>query len=331
MSKHRFSRIRRFRFNLPQRIAAGLLVLFVAQAGWLIGHSEGSADYSGLLATRLAHLPLLPPWLPFLCAGVMLGGALWWVTRRLFGNLGGYAALALYCFSPAVLRASAAPNDGILAMLSVYGCVYTCIGVAHAMQGPRRKWKPRIVMLALLFAAATTAHGAALPVALFLGLSLMLWVAEGRRRPILPVMLVTLGGAGLVALTVCGFSPSTFASLLRWDELGLGLSIEPAMRCFGALPNLGIALASLCALGFYAANARSRFFGNTAPLLCAFFLLLLQFNGVSAATWALPFLLTFVGGVFADACEGPRRKLSMGVAGILLGLQAACCVISLTR
>src|SRR5882762_8100976 len=34
----RFATLRRFRFNLPQRIAAGLLVLFLAQAFWLTAH-----------------------------------------------------------------------------------------------------------------------------------------------------------------------------------------------------------------------------------------------------------------------------------------------------
>jgi len=33
----------------------------------------------------------------------MLGGSLWYVARRLYGNAGGYIALALYCFSPAMI------------------------------------------------------------------------------------------------------------------------------------------------------------------------------------------------------------------------------------
>ena len=94
------------------------------------------------------------------------------MTRRLYGNLGGYTALALYCFSPAVLRACVAPNAEVLAALGVYGGVYTCIGVAHAMQGPRRKWRPRIVLLTAAFGVAAAAHIAALPVAALLGLVL---------------------------------------------------------------------------------------------------------------------------------------------------------------
>jgi len=45
--------------------------------------------------------------------------------------------------------------------------------------------------------------------------------------------------------------------------------------------------------------------------------------------WALPFLLTFVGGVFADAYEGPRGRLVLGAAGAIVMLQAVFCVLSL--
>jgi len=40
---------------------------------------------------------------PYLFFGVMLGGSLWYVARRLYGNAGGYIALLLYCFSPAMI------------------------------------------------------------------------------------------------------------------------------------------------------------------------------------------------------------------------------------
>jgi hypothetical protein len=43
----------------------------------------------------------------------------------------------------------------------------------------------------------------------------------------------------------------------------------------------------------------------------------------------LPFLLTFVGGVFADAYEGPRGRLAMGAAGALVLSQAVFCVLGL--
>ena len=37
---------------------------------------------------------------PFVLFGVLLGASLWYVARRLYGNGGGYVALALYCFTP---------------------------------------------------------------------------------------------------------------------------------------------------------------------------------------------------------------------------------------
>jgi hypothetical protein len=45
--------------------------------------------------------------------------------------------------------------------------------------------------------------------------------------------------------------------------------------------------------------------------------------------WSLPFLLTFVGGVFADAYEGPRGRLALGAGASLVFLQAALCIASL--
>ena len=83
---HRFGILRRFRFNLPQRIAAGLLALFLLQGFWLTGRQTlTDRDYQyarcgretweqpsalagyfttcgnihdGILAYRLAGLPL---------------------------------------------------------------------------------------------------------------------------------------------------------------------------------------------------------------------------------------------------------------------------------
>ena len=399
MMAHRFARLRRFRFNLPQRIAAGLLTLFLIQGLWLTGHQTLSdRDYQyarcgremwewpsalagyfttcgnihdGILAYRLAGLPLtlnlwaergldhfrkpedrvvqakgeLSNWelrhqlthillllrLPFLLAGCVLGGGLWWVTRRLYGNLGGYTALSLYCFSPAILRACVAPSPEVLAALGVYGGVYTCIGVAHAMQGPRRKWRPRIVLLTAAFGLAASSHIAALPVVALMGLVAMLWVAKGRRSQVLPVVLAAVAG-GLVLVFACyGFSPDAFSYLFRSAAGFLWVSVDPVRRFFDALGNAGVTVASAAAVLLYLGLRKSRYFGNTAPLLCALVLMVLVMTGVPGSPWlwALPFLLTFVGGVFADAYEGPRGRLALGAAGAIVLLQAVFCVLSL--
>jgi hypothetical protein len=424
---HRFARLRRFRFNLPQRIAAGLLALFLVQGLWLTGHQTlSNRDYQyarcgremwerssplmgyftscgnihdGILAYRIAGLPLtlnlalergldhfrkpedrvvqtgvptdgsssagwetgvptdrsssvgwaaggeLNTWelrhqlthilfllrLPFLAAGCLLGGALWWVTRRLYGNLGGYTALALYCSSPAVLRACVVPGPELLAALGVFGGVYTCIGVAHAMQGPRRKWRPRILLLMAAFGLAAAAHIAALPVVALLGLAAMLWVAEGRRSQVLPVVLIAVGGAFFFVFACYGFSLDAFSYLFRSAAGFLGVSLDPAGRFFSTLGNAGITLAFAAAGVLFLGLRKSWYFGNTTPLFCALAIGVLVTTGTPGSPWlwALPFLLTFVGGVFADAYEGPRGRLAMAAGGAIVLLQAVFCVLSL--
>jgi hypothetical protein len=397
---HRFARLRRFHFNLPQRIAAVLLLAFLAQGFWLTAHQTLSdRDYQyarcgremwerpsplagyytscgnihdGVLAYRVAGLPLtlnllaergldhfrkpedrvvqtpgqqLSTWelrhqmphvllllrLPFLFAGCVLGGALWWVSRRLFGNLGGYTALALYCFSPSILRACVSPSPEILAALGVYAGIYTCIGVAHAMLGPRRRWRPRIILLILSFGLAAAAHIAALPVVALLGLFSMLWVAEGRRSQVLPIVLLASAGAIVLLFACYGFSPDAFSYIFRSAAGFLWFSGAPATRFFTSLPNAGIVVAAVAGLVLYVGLRRARYFGNTAPLLCAIVLLLLVTTQVPSSPWiwAQPFLLTFVGGVFADAYESPRPRLAVASGGALVLLQAVLCILSL--
>jgi len=403
---HRFARIRRFHFNLPQRIAAVLLALFLLQGLWVAAHQTLSdRDYQyarcgretwekpsplagyfttcgnirdGILAYRIAGLPLtlnllaqrgfdflrnpedrvfqtstgqgsagLSTWelrhqmthvllllrLPFLAAGCVLGGGLWWVTRRLYGNLGGYVALTLYCFSPPVLKACLSPSPEILAALGIYGGIYTCIGVAHAMQGPRRKWRPRIILLTFVLGIAATAHIVALPIAALLGLVLMLWIAEGRRSQILPVVLLASAGALVLLFAAYGFSPDAFSYVFRSGAGFLSVSLQPAMRFFTMPGIAGALVAAGAAALLYLGISRSRYFGNTAPLICFVVLLPLATVGVPASPWlwSLPFLLTFIGGVFADAFESERRKLFVVAAASLVLLQVVLCIMSLPR
>jgi hypothetical protein len=283
------------------------------------------------LRHQLTHISLLLR-LPFLGAGCLLGGCLWWVTRRLYGNRGGYMALGLYCFSPAILRACVSPNPEVLAALGVYGGVYTCIGVAHAMLGPRRKWRPRIVLLTAIFGIAAASHIAALPLAAIIGLAAMLWVAEGRRSQALPVVLLAAGGA-LVLLFACyGFSPDAFSYVFRSAAGFLWFSLDPALRFFSMLSNAGITCAAVAAGLLYVGMRKSRYYGNAAPLFCALVLMVLTTSGVpgSSLLWALPFLLTFIAGAFADAFDTKgRSRLSIAAAAALVGLQIVFCLITL--
>jgi hypothetical protein len=396
----RFATLRRFRFNLPQRIAAGFLIIFLAQAFWLTDHqtlTEKDYQYArcgremwerpsaltgyftscgnihdGVLAYRVAGLPLTinlgferfldnfrkpedkvvqtfdapaSTWelrhqlthillllrLPFLFAGVLLGGALWWVTRRLFGNWGGYTALALYIFSPTVLRASISPNPEILTALGFFGGLYTCIGVAHAMQGPRRKWRPRIILLTVCFAVVAASHIAALPVLFGLGFVMMLWVAEGRRSQVMPVLLIATFGAFIALFACYGFSPDAFSYLFRSDAAQLGFALEPAKHFFMTWTNAGITIAAAFALLLYILLRRTIYFGNTAPLLAGGLLLVIMTAGVpgNPILWALPFVLTFIAGVFADCYDTNRGKFAIAASGAIVLLQATFCILSL--
>jgi hypothetical protein len=168
----------------------------------------------------------------------------------------------------------------VLAALGVYGAVYTCIGVAHAMQGPRRKWRPRIVLLTAVLGVAAAAHIAALPVAALLGLILMLWVAEGRRSQVLPIVLIASAGALVFVFACYGFSPDAFSYIFRSAAGFLWFSLDPARRFFSTLSNAGVTVAAASAVLLYVGVRRSRYFGNTAPLLCALVLLGLITTGV---------------------------------------------------
>jgi hypothetical protein len=232
-----------------------------------------------------------------------------------------------------VLKACLSPSPEILAALGIYGGIYTCIGVAHAMQGPRRKWRPRIILLTLVLGIAATAHIVALPIAALLGLVLMLWIAEGRRSQILPVVLLASAGALVLLFAAYGFSPDAFSYVFRSGAGFLSVSLQPAERFFTMPSIAGTLVAAGAAALLYLGIGRSRYFGNTAPLICFVVLLLLATVGVPASPWlwALPFLLTFIGGVFADAFESEHRKLFVVAAASLVLLQVVLCIMSLPR
>lgn len=279
---------------------------------------------------QLTHVLLLLR-LPFLFVGCVLGAAIWWVTRRLFGNLGGYMALSLYCFTPGVLRACVTPNPELLTALGVFGGFYCCIGVAHSMQGPRNRWRPRMILLTGAFAVAAASHIVALPLAALFGLVAMLWIVEGKRSEVLPVVLISAFGAIILLFAAYGFSLDAFSAVFQSGSALISLSTASAQRFFTALPNAGITIAAAAALVLFLGLRRSRYFGNTTPLLCFLALIFLVTTGVASETWlwALPFLLTFIAGVFADVFEGPRGKLVMASAAALIIVQVIFCLMSL--
>lgn len=295
--------------------AAGLPL---AVHNWLAGRPANA-----LPANLFLTLTPLTLWLrlPFLLAGLGLGACLWWVTRRLFGDTGGYLALGLYCFTPPILLNSALPNSGILAGFGLFSAIYTAIGVAHAMQGPRRKWRKRILLLTLTLGFTAAASPLAFLLALLIGIPLLSWLAEERRKYVPALTLLSTAGALLIFFAAHGFQPAAFRVFLHLRSAPPPLGHLPTFAHSPGTAPIRIAL--LIALLGYAALPRARYFGNTTPLWIAALLILLAYSLNPAAwLWTIPFLLTFLGGVYADLLESRARTPFALLCAILLLAQA---------
>jgi hypothetical protein len=391
----------RVHIGRPQRLAGLLLLAFLLQCLWVIGHQElstadyrfatcgrqmwerpsplqgyfttcGNLDGDGTFAYRVAGLPLtverllllsvdhfrapanrLYPggslngstWetrhqlasviylihLPFVLFALWLGAGLWWVARRLFGNEGAFLALGLYCFCPAVVRMAVEPNNDLLAAWGLYGLVYTAIGVAHAMLGPRRKWRPRIALLAVALGLTAAAHLFAAIVGLVAALLFMLYLAERRRSYVMQILIFSALGAFVLLFAFYGFHPAAFSYVFTGGAARFWFSLAGVRRFTAATFNIPILTATGVAAVLYCAVRRSRYFGNTAPLLMVLTLAPLVPTQTASAPWlwALPFLFTFVGGVFADALESRYRKLFLVLTALALIAQAVACFAAL--
>ena len=391
----------RIQIGRPQRLAALLLLLFLAQCLWVIGHQElsttdyrfaqcgremwerpsplagyfttcGNLNGDGTFAYRVAGFPLTAQrltllaidhfrapanrlyaggslngstWearheltsviylihLPFVLFAVWLGGGLWWVARRLFGNEGGFFALGLYCFCPAIVRHAVTPNNDLLAMWGLYGLTYTAIGVAHAMQGPRRKWRPRIVLLSLALGFTAAAHILAAVLGFAAALLFMLYLAERGRGYVMQILIFSAIGALVILFASYGFHLAAFSYVFTGGAARFWFSLTPVRTFATSALNFPIVIAAAVAVLLYIAVRRSRYFGNTAPLLIVLALATIVTTQTVSVPWlwALPFLFTFLGGVFADALETRYRKLFLLLSGAVLAAQAMECLTAL--
>jgi hypothetical protein len=269
--------------------------------------------------------------LPFVLFAIWLGGGLWWVAKRLFGAEGGAFALGLYVFCPAIVRYATRPNNEILAMWGLYGLVYTAMGVAHALQGPRSKWKPRIILLTVALGLTAAAHLLAAMVGFVVGAVFFFYLAERRRAYVAQIMIYAALGAMAIVFASFSFRLSAFLYVFSGGSGRFWFSLD-AVRRFATTPaNAGILVATLVAAVIYVTSRRSRYFGNTAPLLMLLGLFPLYTTQVVSAPWlwALPFLFTFVGGVFADALESKQRKVFLLLTAGVVVTQAALCWVSI--
>lgn len=269
--------------------------------------------------------------LPFVLFALWLGGGLWWVSKRLFGPEGGAFALSLYVFCPAVVRYATHPNNEILAMWGLYGLIYTSIGVAHALQGPRYKWKPRIALLTVALGLTAAAHLLAGMVGLLAGAIFFFYLAERRRAYVSQILIIAAIGAMLLEFATFSFRPTAFLYVFTGGAGRFWFSLAMVRHQLFTLGNTGILVAAAVALLLYFTSRPVRYFGNTAPLLMVLALMPLYTTQVVSAPWfwALPFLFTFLGGVFADALESRQRKVFLLLTAGVVVTQAALCWASL--
>ena len=261
---------------------------------------------------------------PFILFAAWLGAGLWWVARRLFGNEGGAFTLALYILSPTVIASAVTPNNDVLAMWGLFGLVYTAIGVAHAMHGPRRKWRPRILLLTAALGLTAAAHLLAAMVGFVASFAFMLYLAERRRSYVMQILIYAALGALAIVFAFFAFRLQPFSYVFTGGSSRFWFSTFGARQLFANVLNAPVTLAFAIALILWLGVRRSRYFGNTAPLLVGLPLLFLLPTQTFMAPWiwALPFLLTFIGGVFADTFETRYRRLFLALAAAILFTEA---------
>jgi hypothetical protein len=138
-------------------------------------------------------------------------------------------------------------------------------------------------------------------------------------------------GTLLLLFAAYDFSPDAFSYFFRSGAGRLWFSLQPARHWLLSLPNSAVTLAAATAFLLYLPTRRSRYFGNTVPLLLALLFFTLITPGIASepTLWALPFLFTFIAGVFADFLETRYRPIVGVVAGLLLILEAALSIFSL--
>lgn len=372
------------RIRMPQILAALLLCVFLAQCCWFVARvslaeNEGLVLQAGTAQLRgqwMANSSQSSPLVPILAAvpvigkntsnaylmnryrfavraaflfmGVMLGGSLWYVARRLYGNAGGYIALLLYIFSPFIIIRSAILEPDVAAAWGAFGLIFTGIAVAHTLYAPREvvlwNWK-RIILLGISIGIAVGAQYSVVWL-LLLTLVFMLWLAPVRRGAAMVILLAAcVVGLFVLSFTFVPHTMQMFPALAHatWGEADFAQLVRPGAyrlvwRFFwdNSLPVLLLLLVSLAAYIFW---PRTRYFGTTAPLLAGLLCILLSLlmpraGGLLFLFVSLPFAYVFIAGVFVDLLESKFSTLAAGgLAGAILthAIASAMGLVQLTH
>jgi hypothetical protein len=308
----------------PDHSPLWYLLASVPMLGWTGTADAESFHYWGWLART-----------PYLIFGVLLGASLWYVSRRLYGNAGGYIAVALYCFSPAILRSStlysAQPEMG--AAWGAFGAIFTAIAVAHTLYAPREVilWNWRRILLLGLSLALAIGSQFSLIILLPIVLGFMLYLAPTRRSAAAAIWAAACGVAFVLLFACYLFRPDVFWQSMRHATF-FGITwqafVMPAtyVRILAQIGQSGpvLLVAIPAALVVYFVWRRPRYFGNTAPLMIGLLCLALSlgtphYPGFGFQLMATPFLFVFVAGIAADLLETRQHDLVTAcVCGLLL-------------
>jgi hypothetical protein len=281
---------------------------------------------------------------PFLLVGLLLGASVWYVARRMFGNQGGYLALGVYCFSPGIIARSSLAGPEIVGAWGAFGIIFTAIATAHTLYAPREvvlwNWK-RIILLGVSIGLAVGSQWVLIwllvPAAAF-----MLWAVPQRRGAAVTILAAATAIAFTLIAISYGFHPSRFfhgLTAAKWMSVSLDAfrtNLLALLLGFYGNASPATGLLFIVALGTYLAWKRTRFFGNSASLIVALMLLaggiLMAVNvGALFFFYALPFLLVFASGVFADLFESREPGVPYGISYGLLLAQIVYSVVGLMR
>jgi hypothetical protein len=372
----------RERFGRPQLYAALLLLAFAAQCLWLMCRvplrlhemdyirqgltqwREGLVDGSSqppliaLISSAgiavlprvdqklTAPLPRLLARLPFLAIALLFAASVWYVTHRLYGNAGGYVALALYCFSPMVLRTGSFVNAEGPAAWGFFGGIFSGIALSHTVyalgESPGQqiagyrlwRWR-RIVLLGVAFGIAVGANWAS-AIVVPLALVFMLYLAPGRRTACLSIVAVACAIAGAVLLAAYFFDVAALRQAIAGTDPyypvefpGAGIRYTPFWVVAGTVVILLFAVAVIT----YLLWRRARYFGNTAPLLVFAVLCLgaMLSDSTGFRVHLLIFMIVFIAGLAADLLESKHRRVVLALLVLLLGVQAGWALEGLLR
>jgi hypothetical protein len=273
---------------------------------------------------------------PYILFGALLGASLWYVARRLYGNAGGYIALTLYCFSPAVIRSCTlwVAEPDVAGAWGTFGAVFTAIAVSHTLYAPREvvlwNWR-RIVLLGVsLTLAVGSQFGLAIIVPVLL--AFMLYLAPERKRAAIAILAAACFIAAFLLFASYFFHPVLFLEGLKharfldanWHALAMpGAYRQLLKEVAGSGPVLILLFPA--ALVVFTVWPRTRYFGNAAPLIMALLLLFQRILSPHAAgsvfsLTAVVFVFVFISGIVADLLE---TKSLESVSAVLVGLVAA--------